>query len=458
MKNIHSKIIKFVCPGRGYMIKAGRKIAIIALPILTLLSGILLNFYTDQWIDWIFKICLSGTVGIGTNTIAIKMLFRPHKRTALGRQGLIPRRRDDIAEGIASAVSDQLLDTDSILSYMEENDLIEKVASGVLAFANRWIEDPANRSVVINAIGRYVQNRGVEQAGLLFSRAAELIKTHASENLSSDVVWSHIRKAIEQEIEKPETLHLLTMIASDLIKNNSSNIAGIVNDMIEDWINSKNFVTKKAMLLGKGVFRIDSARIEDELLAKAGNPLFFQNLMDLIKENIASISSMGDDPVVRKRFSKFFDEQKYRFDHWLKTEGVDSAKGKLTVYLESKSFWNWLERQLATAIGRMESIAEKKIQSDEFRKTANCFMLQYAHKVDIKDMVRRKVSEFELDQLEALITDVSGESLAGIELFGGILGMLAGLILINQWFVVILVAATGFFWLTERLLTFRRKG
>lgn len=440
------------------MIKTGRKIAIIALPILTVLSGILLNMYSDQWIDWIFKICLSGTVGIGTNTIAIKMLFRPHRRTSLGRQGLIPRRRDDIAEGIASAVSDQLLDTDSILSYMEENDLIEKAASGVLDFANRWIEDPVNRSAVINAIGRYVQNRGVEQAGLLFSRVAEQIKIHSSENLSSDVVWSHVKNAIEQEIEKPETLHLLTMIVTDLVKNNSSTIADIVNDMIEDWINSKNFVTKKAMLLGKGVFRIDRIRIQEELLAKAGNPLFFQNLMDLIKENISSISSMGNDPVVKRRFSNFFDEQKHRFDNWLNTEGVDSAKEKLTVYLESEAFWNWLERQLVLAIGKLENMAEKKIQSDEFRKTANSFMMQYAHRIDIKDMVRRKVSEFELDQLEALITDVSGESLAGIELFGGILGMLAGLILINQWFVVILVAAAGIFWLTERLLTFKRKG
>ncbi len=92
------------------MIRTGRKIAITALPLLTVLSGILLNFYNYAWIDWIFKVCLSGTVGIGTNYIAIKMLFRPLERTPLGRQGLIPKRRDDITEGIANAVSKQLLD------------------------------------------------------------------------------------------------------------------------------------------------------------------------------------------------------------------------------------------------------------------------------------------------------------------------------------------------------------
>ncbi|MCK5130897.1 MAG: DUF445 family protein [Candidatus Sabulitectum sp.] len=440
------------------MIRTGRKIAITALPLLTVLSGIFLNFYSDRWIDWIFMICLSGTVGIGTNYIAIKMLFRPHKRTPLGRQGLIPKRRDDIADGIAAAVSDQLLDTDSILGYLEENDLIQKTASGVLGFAHGWIEDPVNRSGIINAIGRYVQNKGVEKAGQLFSRFAELIKNHTSENLSSDKVWSHARTAIEREIEKPETLHLLTMVVTDLVEKNASTIADAVNGMLEDWINSKGFIAKKTMMLGKGVLRIDSSRIKKELLKKAGSPSFFQDVMDLIEENIASISSMGDDPAARKRFSVFFNEQKQRFDGWVKTEGVASAREKLITYLESESFWNWLEKQLDSTVGKLRDLAEKKIQSEEFRKTARNFMLRYAHRIDIREMVRKKVSEFELQQLEELITDVSGESLAGIELFGGILGMLAGLILIDQWFVVILMALAGIFWLAEKLLTGKERG
>ncbi len=439
------------------MIKTGRKVAITVLPSLTVVSGIFLNLYEYQWIDWVFKVCLSGTVGIGTNYIAIKMLFRPHRRTPLGRQGLIPKRRDDIAKAIAAAVSEQLLDTDSVLNYLEENDLLEKAASGLMKYAHGWIEDPENRSGIINAAGRYLQDRGVEQAGQLFSKVAELIKNHASENLSSDMVWSHARSAIEREIEKPETLHLLTMVVTDLVEKNASTIADAVNGRLEDWINSKGFLTKKAMMLGKGVFRIDSSRIREELLKKVRSPLFFQDVMDLIGDNIASISSMGDDPAVKKQFSVFFDEQKQRFDNWLKTEGVASARERLITYLESESFWNSLEKQLDSAVRKLEDMAEKKIQSEEFRKTARNFMLQNAHRIDVKEMVRKKVSEFELEQLEALIIDVSGESLAGIELFGGILGILAGLILIDQWFVVILLASTGIFWLAERLLTGKEK-
>ncbi|MCK5842161.1 MAG: hypothetical protein KAH31_08335, partial [Candidatus Sabulitectum sp.] len=239
---------------------------------------------------------------------------------------------------------------------------------------------------------------------------------------------------------------------TEIAERNASTIADVVNEMLEDWINSKAFLVKTAMKLGKGVFRIDSSRIKKELLEKVRSPSFFQDVMDLIGENISSISSMGDDPAVKKRFSEFFEEQKQRIDHWIKTEGVNTARGKLIDYLESESFWGWLERQLDATVRKLEISAERKIQSVEFKKTARDFMLQHAHRIDVKEMVRKKVSEFELLQLEELITDVSGESLAGIELFGGILGMLAGLILIDQWFVPILFAATGIFWLVERLL------
>lgn len=435
------------------MVKNGRKVAIIVLPLLTVLSGIFQNFYNHEWIEWIFMICLSGTVGIGTNYIAIKMLFRPHERTSLGRQGLIPKRRNDIADAIATAVSDQLLDTDSILNYLEENDLIQKTASEILGHAHGWIKEPVNRSNIVKIVGRYAQNKGVEQAGQLFSRVAELIKNYTSENMSSDRIWPHARSAIEREIEKPETLNLLTMVVTNLVEKNASSIADMVNEILEDWIDSKGFLAKKAMMLGKGVLKIDSIRIKEKLLEKARSPSFFQDVMDIIGDNMSSISSMGDNPVVKKRFSDFFEKQKQRLDNWMKTEGVALAREKLITYLESESFWGLLEMQLDSAVGKLEVFTEKKIQSEEFRKTARNFMLQNAHKIDVKEMVKKKVNEFELQQLEELITDVSGESLAGIELFGGILGMFAGLILIDQRFVVVLLATAGIFWFVEKLLS-----
>jgi uncharacterized membrane protein YheB (UPF0754 family) len=447
------------CKGREKenMIKIGRKIAIISLPVLTLISGIILRFNVEhQWIDWIFKITLSGTVGIWTNYFAIKMLFRPHYRTAFGRQGLIPAKRDDIAEAIAVAVSEELLDTDAILEYVEENDLVKQTASGLLEYAHSWIDDPRNRRFIINTAGTYVQNRGVEQVGELLSHAAELIRDYASEKLSSDNVWPYIRNTIEHELEKAENIQLISMVIINLVEKNALVIAELVNEMLEDWINSQNFMVKNMVKLGKELFGINSRKIGKELQEKVGEPSFLQDVVNLIEENNILISSMGDDPVLKEHFFLFFEEQKQRLDNWVKTKGVDAARGKLLAYIESESFWNWIENQLDSAIGKLREIAEKRIHSEEFRKTASNLMLRFAGNIEIKDIVRKKVNEFELQQLEKLITKVSGDNLCGIELFGGILGMLAGLILIDQWFVLGIPAVIAVLWLIERSLTGNR--
>jgi len=435
------------------LVRTGRKIAIVVLPSLTVITGILLNFLDLSWVGWVFKICLSGTVGIWTNAIAIKMLFRPYQRTPLGRQGLLPRRRDDIAEAVATAVSKQLLDTDSVLKYLEENNLIQKTASEMLKGAHRWVQQPVNRQMVIHSAGRYLQNKGAQHAGHLFSKVADVIKLHAAENLSPERAWVHIREVLEIEIEKPETAHLLTVVATNLVEKNSSAIAGAVNEMLEDWINCRGFPVKQAMKFGKGIFRIDKDRIRKELLKKVRSQSFFSDVMNLLENNTDSVLSLGDDLAVKNRFLEFFQLQKHRFDSWLKTDGVILASEKLVAYLESDLFWSRLEKFLDTIAGKLEEVLQRKVQSKEFRETARRFVQQHAYRVDIKEMVRNRICEFELQQLEELVNDVSGESLAGIELFGGILGMLAGLILINQWFVAVLLAAVGLFWLVERLLS-----
>lgn len=436
------------------MIKTGRKIAIIALPLLTLVSGVLPKFGADYgWLDWIFKIALSGTVGIWTNYFAIRMLFRPYRRTFFGRQGLIPARREDIAEAIAGAVAEELLDTDSILQYVEENGLVEKTASSALGYIHRWVDDPENRTRVVSGIASYARERGAEHAEQLLAGGAELVRNYANENLSADTVWSYARAAVERELDKPETLELLTIVVTRLVEDNASDIADAVNLMLEDWIESRGFIAKSTMKIGKGLFGVDSEMIRKELLKRVRKPSFVRNVMNLLEQNLSSVYGMADDPAVRERFAGFLEEQKDRLYRWVRTDGIAALRERLLAFVSSGTFWDWLEKQLDSVILTLKQYAERKVRSDEFRETVNRFLLEHISRIEIRDIVRRKVNEFDLRQLEELVTRVSGDNLCGIELFGGILGMLAGLILINQWFVIGIPLVLGLLWLLERSLT-----
>ena len=85
-----------------------------------------------------YKILLFPLVGaaIGwfTNYIAVKMLFRPYKSISifgLKIQGLIPKRRGEIAKSIARGIERELLSAKELSEVLEEIDWEEEVEKTV---------------------------------------------------------------------------------------------------------------------------------------------------------------------------------------------------------------------------------------------------------------------------------------------------------------------------------------
>jgi len=86
--------------------KTLRNTLLIALPAVVFLCFIGKLINNDcYWVNFIFAVSLSGLVGLGTNSIAIRMLFRPKYPTCFGkwRQGILPRHQNEIADTIGEA-------------------------------------------------------------------------------------------------------------------------------------------------------------------------------------------------------------------------------------------------------------------------------------------------------------------------------------------------------------------
>jgi len=66
---------------------------------------------------------MAGFVGYITNALAIKMLFRPHKRRwySFGWQGVIPRNRGKLAKEIGKLVGNELIQEDDIVKSIKMN-------------------------------------------------------------------------------------------------------------------------------------------------------------------------------------------------------------------------------------------------------------------------------------------------------------------------------------------------
>jgi hypothetical protein len=168
------------------------------------------------------------------------------------------------------------------------------------------------------------------------------------------------------------------------------------------------------------------------------------------------VPAPGEDPEFRRRLSSLIEEQKGALEEWLQAEGAALARDRILAFLESEEFWTRLDRSAAALAGRLEAYARERIETEEFRAISSRYLLRTVRRLDVGAMVRGRISDFDLARLEELVRRVSGDNLCGIELFGGILGMLTGLVLISPLWAAGIAAGFGIFLLVEPLFARRR--
>lgn len=75
---------------------------------------------------------MAALLGWGTNIIAIKMLFWPREPVKIfwwKFQGVLPKRKADIAQSIAEIINDELLPTDELIASVNTAETRQKVSN-----------------------------------------------------------------------------------------------------------------------------------------------------------------------------------------------------------------------------------------------------------------------------------------------------------------------------------------
>lgn len=87
-----------------------------------------------------------AVIGFVTNMLAIKMLFRPlHKKYIFGipvplTPGIIPRQRRQLARAIGKMVSRELINEQTLLGYVDNPAVREKMEAGIASFTRKGMQ------------------------------------------------------------------------------------------------------------------------------------------------------------------------------------------------------------------------------------------------------------------------------------------------------------------------------
>lgn len=101
---------------------------------------------------------VSGLIGFLTNWLAVTMLFHPRQRRPIFGQGLIPAQRDRVIDQLARTIYKNLINPQTILSRIEESNLLVRYREMMLQVSRDILEDPKFRQELKLLAVDYAEN------------------------------------------------------------------------------------------------------------------------------------------------------------------------------------------------------------------------------------------------------------------------------------------------------------
>ncbi|MCS6984487.1 MAG: DUF445 domain-containing protein [Leptospiraceae bacterium] len=380
-----------------------------------------------------FVVIMAGNVGYFTNYLAIRMLFQPKQGRVLGWQGLVPRNKDKIARSLAQSIQNQLLAPEIILAYIEEKNLVETGINRLANWIDSYLQDVDRRQELTGKIISYLRENG----GFLLEKGFEIVEQSLQKWAASpekvEKSWEFLRSHLVRylSIEK-NRLDVANFIRNLLLRQIPA-MARSINNALEEFLRRRKMIGKIGLGL-KNLFSIDEESLENVLERFIEDPETTAELLgtlDILVEEFGK--AMKESPrqkIIMRRLKRWV-AQVSSFSRLTLLEGSILW---LQDYLRDENNWNKVEDLLIKFLQAVKKKIEEFMTTEEGRAFLKDKISMVVRKIRVSELIEKQVMKLDTDELEQMILSNTGGNLVVIQLLGGVLGLIAGLIQVHYYF------------------------
>lgn len=369
------------------------------------------TFYT-----FLVLIIVGAVIGGVTNSLAIKMLFRPYKAVYLGKfkvpftPGVIPKRQEEIAKQLGKLVMTQLITADSIERKLREAPFISMVTTQFQNEIRRFFDERKSLSHLFESKEKSGQfQRVLEEKGAAWAKQAFFIWYKEIRQQRTEEALP--QKAIEQIEEKLPVMtaaiqqHVVAYLASEEGK-------GKIKDQIDRFFEGRGMLAQMLnMFLG------------NQSLIDKVHPEFIKFLSQ------SSFRDMLDTMLVREWDNLKHQEIGTLINNW---------------QIDEKAILGWIEHKIEDTVSlnslfhtpvedllklEKEPLIQNVIPSvtDNVLKMVSQRVKGWLAAMDIESIVTEQVRQFSFQELEQVILMISKREFSMITYLGALLGGIIGL-------------------------------
>jgi len=156
---------------------------------------------------------ISAFIGWMTNRIAVRMIFRPRRAVnvlGLRIQGLIPRRRSELARSVGETVEKELISHDDLQRVAQSEEFRQQIGRALRSKVDELFDRALGGGTLVSVfmtgeVATLVKDRLVRELQRILPEAIKVVLEGMEENLS-------FREVVQTKIEAFEMAKLETLI------------------------------------------------------------------------------------------------------------------------------------------------------------------------------------------------------------------------------------------------------
>ncbi len=379
-------------------------------------------------VNYVVPPLVGALIGYFTNYVAIKMLFKPTRPYYLfGKKlpftpGLIPSKREKLAEAIAKVVKDNLLTEEVLRNRLNSKEVKETLAN----FVDSFLKELSSKNALY--VSYFVE---------------KLEERELSEVIPFDFLEVKIAESVDRLFSGLDGKRIEELIPENLKRK----LEDLFNEKIEELVDSiVEYLKSKELeelIYSAAYSNLERLRLFIPFVNQQLLSYFAQKATQLIKDGVEKLSQ---DPNFKTKIVKLL---WFKFQDLLKSELKTSGeipqrlksllKDALSSYLKGlslkklsqvPSFKSFLEEELPPLLSYLIDSHREEIRAlltDKLYLVIERELPIIMESLDVESMVKEKVNSLSIEEVEAIVLKLISEELNHITLLGGLLGFIIGL-------------------------------
>lgn len=357
---------------------------------------------------------IGGFIGAMTNYIAIRMLFRPYNAIYLFKKrlpftpGLIPKRRDELAEHIGKVVVSHLLTEDAIRARLLDSTLQKEVTETISHMFHEKMTLETTPNELLETIG--YKNAEVRSVDWLRSKLEKELNHFFDKNQSkrvSDLIPSTLEAELREKL--PHVTERITTKMAGFIASEDGKIQ--IKQMLQNFFAEHGKMGSMARLfINTDTF---SEKIQQEglkLLSQDDTKSLLNGLLTTEWQNFEA----------------------KELQELLPGESQPQLTKQLTAeILQAIPYEKLFNQPVQVMIRNYETVITEKIIPFTVERLLD-FVAKHSsemvERLNLANLVETQIATFSLPEIEKLVIEISGRELKMITYLGGLLGGFIGIV------------------------------